>query len=619
MQGLNEILAWEKNLRKGNIQGPPPTTRTVKFYTKEEDTVIECNFVPPKDPESPAEGSSSVNQFLNQLLTKAEVLSPEEQQDLDKVNSKLEEWRNISKTVSKTETTRSIDDKEWAESRREQQLHEKFRPMGDFGAAFDAQGMEVPHGAHEAAEIPSPMDGDKLEVPLQPIKRIHKVKTNQSVLTSLADEFDSLMKDYWKPEHVPDIAGLIASDLIHYDKELSPVDCAKAIDTLGANLSLLRYDKWYFIPLYVTSRFGIGVDLPGFLSIPYWFQPDEFIKYILAHEDELSQLQESAHQSARELEEQILTAKESAGLVDVILRCDHEDGRKAVEVLIKNASVLKSHGVTKLCVEITDPGLAYGSRESGVLQLPADVTDSGLLEFCEYLNQENRLESVRQLYNQSIETLSECDRLMSVCYEVISPYLIDIESSNATPEEKLSFVKELYSISGELSRYDWSAYTLVLGDLDLDWAGGVLSLPFNFHGANLAKTIHMLHEEDTELLDEEPESETDLALELEGRRIKADLAKSGLIELDPSKQTESQRKLLESVNNFESGDDLQQYIKDNFPEHFLRQEAENATQAELLAQVRVQHDGYRQRRLRYYFKHKMHARVGPRATQWQLW
>ena len=621
MQGLNEILAWEKNLRKGSIEGPPPSTRTVKFYTKDDDTMIECDFTPPKDIDNTNAGSGAVNKFLNQLLTKAEVLTPDEQHDLDKVNSKLEEWRNISQTVSKHETTRSIEDKEWAEQRREQQLQHKLKPMGDFGAAFDAQGMEVPHGAHEEAELPTSLDGDKMEVPLQPIKRIQKIKTNQAVLTSLADEFNNLMQDYWKPEHVPDVAELISSDLIHYDKEISPVDCAKAIETLGSNLSMLRYDKWYFVPLFISTRYGIEIDLPGFFSIPYWFQPDDFVKYVLANEHQLKNMQERAHQSARDLEHVILSAKEGADLVDIVLRCSHEDGRKACEALSRNSSVLKSHGVTQFCIEITEPGLAYGTRDSGLIQLPADFTDAGLLEFCEYLNQENRLETVRGLYDSNIEILGECDRLSSVCYEVIAPYLIDLESGNSTAEAKLQFVKELYSISGELSRYDWSAYTFVLGELDLDWAGGVLSLPPNFHGANFAKTVHMLHEEDGDLKEDDviPETESDLALELETRRIKTDLIKSGLIELDPSKQTDSQRQLLQSFDSFESGEELQSFIRQNFPKYHMKQEAENAVQAELLAQVRVGHEGYRQKKLRYYFKHKMHARVGGRANQWQLW
>ena len=75
----------------------------------------------------------------------------------------------------------------------------------------------------------------------------------------------------------------------------------------------------------------------------------------------------------------------------------------------------------------------------------------------------NQRTQVKDAYKQVISSLSEMDRLMNVCYEVIAPMHIDVENEECGTEHKLAFVKELYSISGELSKYDWSDYTFTLG------------------------------------------------------------------------------------------------------------------------------------------------------------
>ncbi|KAJ9456728.1 hypothetical protein DIPPA_17834 [Diplonema papillatum] len=629
MKGLNEILAWEKSARAGSLQDPPRTT-AVRFHSRHDpEKVIAADFVLPPSFNLQAhtvpEATKAVNTFLTALLRKAEVLQLEASEEIDQADGKLEQWRKLSeRKVAAKDVSREADASGphgWQQRRREQMILKPYEALGDFGAAFDAQDMEVPEGAHRESELPDPIrDEDTLRVPLQPLKKVLKQKP-KAVLGHLAEDFNDMMKKFWRPEDVPDITELITSDLIHYDQKLSPVDCAKAVDTLRENLGSLRYDKWYFVPLYVTDRYGVETDLDGFVSIPYWFTPEDFLKFVDGHEASIRDIQDRSFSDARDLEAAVKRARDVVPLSDLVIRCSHGAVRSAVDRLAACAPLLQEHRCTDVVLEIIDEGFQYGARETGVLQLPSDFTEDGLKQFLEWLVAGDHLQMVKEAYQTTITKLGELDRLLRVCYEVIGARIIDVESEEADIDEKTMFIRELYSISGELSKYDWSDYSFILGPLELDWGEGVISLPPNFHGQNFARTVHMLHEEDQAQLGggggDTPDPES-VALKAESARIKAELVQTGLVELDPAKQTDAQRALLQMVEDSESEEGLQRFIKESFPQYADKHEAEAATQMELLAQVRLTHDGYTQKKLRRYFANRHRPRVGPNHQNWDF-
>eukprot|EP01064_Diplonema_japonicum_P013955 TRINITY_DN21495_c0_g1_i1.p1 TRINITY_DN21495_c0_g1~~TRINITY_DN21495_c0_g1_i1.p1 ORF type:complete len:682 (+),score=175.60 TRINITY_DN21495_c0_g1_i1:26-2047(+) len=634
MQGLNEILAWEKNLRKGNVQ-QTPQTKGVSFFTKEGETMLQAelklpnNFTP--EPHTIPQASAAVNSFLNKLLINAEVLGPKEQEIIENSTSNLEEWKRVSErkkqTTDHAATVRVSDyssqakpGSKWEDIRKERRIMSKYEAMGDFGAAFDGMDIEIPEGAHEASELPDPIvDSEELKVPLQPMKRLTKHKP-RAVLGHLAEDFNNMMKEFWKPEDVPDITELITSDLIHYDQNVSPVDCAKAIATLQEHLSTLRYDKWYFVPLFITTRFGIESDLKGFISIPYWFEPKDFLEYVISNQDHIRTIQEESFEDAKGLEHLVKETRQSIPLTDIVIRCNKELASGAINTLGSCKDLLRAHNCTEMVFEIIGEGWQYGARDTGILQVPSDVTRDGLREFLEYLTGTNQLEPIKSAYNETVRVLNETDRLTKVCYEVIGPKVIDVETEEASLEHKFEFIKELYSISGELSRYDWQDYTFSMGPLDLDWSTGILSLPHNFHGANFAQTVHMLHEQDNKDVDETgetPEPEH-LELEIEARRIKSELMQSGLLELDPEKQTKQQKALQDMIENYDSPEGIEQFIKDSFPSYVQQQTEQTSYDMNLLAQQRTELTGYTAKKLRRYFKSKSRPRIGPDHRNWDF-
>lgn len=195
-----------------------------------------------------------------------------------------------------------------------------------------------------------------------------------------------------------------------------------------------------------------------------------------------------------------------------------------------------------------------------------------------------------------------------------------MESNCASLAEKLQWMREMYSISGMLSRYDWGEYTFILGELDLDWEEGVLSLPPEFHGANFAQTVQMLHEEDMQAVSErEPTGKEEMLLELEARRIRSELQSSGLLELDPEKQTDSQRRLLQLLETYDNPAELGDFVREQFPHHVEGMEERDAVQMELLTQQRIDQGGYIARRLRHYHKYDKRPRVGPNRFQWEYY
>ena len=411
MQGLNEILAWEKALRSGHMQ-QAPTTRRVEFFSRdhgEDGDPISATFELPEGfkaaPHSIPDASRAVNTFLSKLLIKGEVLGHKEQEVLEDADEHLKKWKEIASkrsddqqeaTFTIKDVARPLDRGEvWVDEREEAKRVQKFEAMGDFGAAFDGQDMEVPEGAHERTETTDPrFEKESLEVPpVQPLKRVIK-KKEKAVLGHLADDFGSMMKEFWKKEDIPDVAELIAADLLHFDQSLSPVDCAKAVSTLAENLVELRYDLWYFVPIFITNKFGVETDMEGFLSVPYWFSVKEFLTFVSENEELIRNLQEVAFDGARSFDKNIAEARDVCGLADVVVRCGVEDAQKAAVRLAECADLLQEGGWGGLVVEIIDNGWQYGARESGVMQLPADFTKEGLKEFCEYLQETDQLKMV---------------------------------------------------------------------------------------------------------------------------------------------------------------------------------------------------------------------------------
>eukprot|EP01063_Lacrimia_lanifica_P025240 TRINITY_DN3301_c0_g2_i1.p1 TRINITY_DN3301_c0_g2~~TRINITY_DN3301_c0_g2_i1.p1 ORF type:complete len:675 (+),score=245.98 TRINITY_DN3301_c0_g2_i1:94-2118(+) len=633
MQGLNEILAWEKNLRRGQLQ-QPPSTRKVEFFCRDEEKKIGAEFTLPAgftaEPHSVPEATKAVNTFLQRLLVRGEVLTYKEQAAMDSVSEEyMKKWKDVSSTpsIKIRDVAGKVDEsKGWGQRRKEARAMQPYDAMGDFGVAFDGMDLEVPEGAHEAAERRHKttddlaMEQGELKVPIQPLKRV-SAQRPKAVLGGLADDFNEMMKDMWRPENVPDITELISTDQIHYSQSLSPVDCARAVETLRDNLSSMRYDKWYFVPLYITDRFGVESDMDGFLSVPYWFEVVDFLQFLHDNEDRIRAVQDRAFSGAKALESLVNAARESTGMVDVVLRCAHTQAEAALRVLIECGPELQRRGLKDLVLEVIEEGWQYGARESGVLQIPVDVERDGLLEFAEYMNTNDYLPQLKEAYEGTVKKLSELDRLMSVCYEVIGPQIIDVEGSDAPLEQKVQFITELYGISGELSKYDWGGYTFALGPLDLDWDTCVLTLPHNFHGPNFARTVHMLHEEDQKVAGdaEDTPSEEQVSLDLEARRIKQELVATGLLELDPAKQTAEQATLMKMVENYStSEDDIQTYLKESFPQYTQKLQEKTAHDQALIASVRMKHSDYMNKKLRRYFKNKRRMRIGPTAESWDF-
>eukprot|EP01062_Namystynia_karyoxenos_P028148 TRINITY_DN21388_c0_g1_i1.p1 TRINITY_DN21388_c0_g1~~TRINITY_DN21388_c0_g1_i1.p1 ORF type:complete len:763 (+),score=304.49 TRINITY_DN21388_c0_g1_i1:99-2291(+) len=682
LQDLNAILAWERQLRAGNAAAPPDARR-VSFYDRHYDApegapaprgappapgqpgVISAVLELPAELQregqqgSLAQATLAVNLFLKNLLTSAGVLSDQDRATLAAVQRQAEARADgalaqaqrkaaavAGEQAARRERLQRVDsadpaeipiaevvrepaDPTWRRRQQMRRLQLRTDPMGDFGAAFDAADMEVPEGAHEAAEgwgRDPVTHATKVRVRSKGSDRKQRHRRDrprqeQGRLNVLAEQFSRLMQEHWHPADVPEVTELIAADLLHYDRELSPVDCAQAVETLHRELRSMRYDLWYFVPLYVTAAFSAGGDIPGFISVPFDFDLSSFLTFLDTNRDEIRRMQEASFHRAREVAAAVARARQAVPLGDVVLRCPVSEALPALRLLAAPRSVelMRSGEWGGLIVEVIDAGSQYGARDSGVMQVPSDFTLEGLGEFCAMLLQTQMIKQLRSAYGDTVADLEELDKLLRVCYEVINPAAFDLESSGAPVGEKLQWVRELYSVSGMLSRFDWTEYTFVLGELSLDWDEGVLSLPANFHGANFAQTVQMLHEEDLRAVgDQEPTDKEALLLDLEARRIRSELQGSGLLELDPAKQTESQRRLLQLLETYDDNPgEVNEFIREQFPHLAAQHEQRSAVMQELVSQQRINAGGYMARRLRKYYKSRMRPRAGPNRFRWE--
>lgn len=192
---------------------------------------------------------------------------------------------------------------------------------------------------------------------------------------------------------------------------------------------------------------------------------------------------------AEEFESLIATICFELDLDDVLITCPHREALPFLRLMREEVTTLGMLNIRQTTIEL---GNHFGFRGNGVVIFDARVTTSTELR----ANAEKlqpRMSALQQTYRVAKEMLRSIDWHLKEFCDAVKPLNVDPFVANAPYAQRLTWVKELYSIAGQLSQWDWSTTTFVMGPLELSWTKGVMMLPYNFDGASFVRYVTDVH------------------------------------------------------------------------------------------------------------------------------
>ncbi|KAL9657693.1 hypothetical protein ABK040_005046 [Willaertia magna] len=159
---------------------------------------------------------------------------------------------------------------------------------------------------------------DELRIALQnnlQNANIEKLRQGSDNLQSIDDD------DFWWDTDLPSIEYLIKNRLVHFSVNLTDQQIVEGFNRLQQFLPEMKYKEWSEIPLVLSEKTEYLVNTPaeGFITIPYTFDPYDFIKEILENKEKWNALQEK-RENTRKKAEAIINMKER-----LIKECDLAD------------------------------------------------------------------------------------------------------------------------------------------------------------------------------------------------------------------------------------------------------------------------------------------------------
>ena len=321
-------------------------------------------------------------------------------------------------------------------------------------------------------------------------KPAHKPLEANPVRT-LMEETSETLNETWQRQRVPSVDDLIEADLVLFDRSVSPKQCAFALETLRSTLPRMQYEKWYEVPMMFGSRYALGEFVQGVMTIPWNFDLRGFLDFIEENQDAILEGKHALNDMCRDIEQSITQICFACDLDDVLVSCGHALALDALRVLSSNAFTLKNAGVEKLSIEISD---RFGVRDNGVLVVPYTLTQETLIKFLEKLRGEGEIQRCAEKYRMAKAMIDQTGSLLRDFRETVKPAGIDAYSLDCSYHERLTWAKELQHIAARLAAYDWSAFTFLMGPLEVNWAEHTVSLPFNFDGDNFVKYVDVVHQ-----------------------------------------------------------------------------------------------------------------------------
>ncbi|CBH14041.1 hypothetical protein, conserved [Trypanosoma brucei gambiense DAL972] len=453
---LNELLSWAKAFKSGHLQPPPSSSFTLTFYRKPDDNM--------GNGETRREGSGSPVSSLAGRSMGDGSLSPTIIQSTFELPSNFAPSDNHRGTV-------------------ERAVNKFLRDLLRRAACIDS----VTESISEAE------DATAARAEAKPLRRRPRGSQHRGAPTgpkSLLDEAVESMTLQWSLTPAPTLQELIEADQILFSRDLSPLQSAAALSTLQRHLGELNYSAWESMPLIVSNQFSIG-DLTGTITIPWDFTPEQFHSFMAHNEKGVARCREVATQYASTIEQLIAELCTALELDDILVSCSHQDALRLMELLHRNRELLIQYGLSKLTLEV---GNRHATRANGVVIINCSLTSEQLRPWLKAISPKLPLQ--QRLYELSKQMLESTLWHLKEFRTMVEPGGVDVFSNDCTYAERLQWSKELFRIGPSLAPWDWSEMTFVLSpDVDIDWANGLLALPYNFDGDALVRYVEEVQQE----------------------------------------------------------------------------------------------------------------------------
>ncbi|KNH06369.1 RhoGEF domain-containing protein [Perkinsela sp. CCAP 1560/4] len=308
---------------------------------------------------------------------------------------------------------------------------------------------------------------------------------------TLMEETSETLSETWQRQRIPAVDDLIDADFVLFDRSLSPRECSYALETLREKLPQMQYEKWYETPIMFGRQYALGEFVHGVVSVPWNFQLRDFVKFIDENRETILEAKQALEDIGKRIEQNITQLCYACDLDDILISCGHTRSLAALEVLNGNTYVLNSTGLEKMCIEI---GEFFGFRKNGVLIVPHDVNNASLIAFLEKLRSTNQLSALRQKYGAAKTMIDQTSSLLREFRETVKPKGIDAFTMDCTYSQRLAWAKELQHNAARIAVYDWTAFTFILGPLDVSWTEKFVALPWNFDGETFVKYIDSVNQ-----------------------------------------------------------------------------------------------------------------------------
>jgi len=323
-------------------------------------------------------------------------------------------------------------------------------------------------------------------------KTMNPRREPKRVRTLLDEAFDTAA-EVAMPQGAPAIDDLIHSDQILFARDLSPQQCAVAVQTLASSLPELSYEQWFLVPVLITDHWGVGTDgVRGTMSIPWSFSVPQFQSFLRAEADAIKKMKQSTESFATEVESLIADVCRQLDVDDVLVTASHAESLPCLRLLREHAPLLALHGVQGVTIEIGDH---FGARDNGVLMFDKAATFDDLKNRLPRIAE--RMPDLRKRYARARTLLQGIEWSLQQIVEALKPQLVDVFTADATYQERLQFVQELQRIAPQLAQFDWSSTTFALAptenDLQIDWENDLMMLPCNFDGDNFVRYVKEIH------------------------------------------------------------------------------------------------------------------------------
>ncbi|KEG12464.1 hypothetical protein DQ04_01691020 [Trypanosoma grayi] len=457
---LNELLSWAKAFKTGVLRPPPATSFTLTFYKKPDD-------------ESGDNGSRDNSQNSNTNTTTKTASSF--------ARRGLQEPPSSSVIESTFELPENFAPSDAHRGAAERAVNKFLRDLLRRASCIDAVTDSLSAAEDATAE--------RAEVkPLR--RRAGPHRRREEKPKSLLDEATESMSLQWSITPAPTLEELMEADQVLFSRALSPLQSAAALHTLRQHLGELRYPVWESMPLIVSNEFNIG-EVSGTLTIPWDFTPDQLLSFLAQNDKAISSCREAATRFATAMEQLISELSTELELDDVMISCSHKDAVVVLNLLHRNMELLRGYGLTNLTIEV---GMRHAMRANGVVIISCELTADELRPWLKKI--QPKLSLQKRLYQISKQMLEATMWHLKEFRAMAEPGGIDAFNNDCTYAQRLEWAKELFRIGSSLAPWDWKDMTFVLApEVDVDWAKGMIALPYNFNGDAFVRYVEEVQHE----------------------------------------------------------------------------------------------------------------------------